>query len=243
VRIAELLGAEVVDRDGRVLGRVHDVRLVRDGPPLASFEAAFTLDCLLFGPISIGTRLGYGRHGVRGPWLLKAIFERIHVRHQAAEWEQVAAIEPGRIHLGVDAADLFPVDHGRGTGLTIDAGLDLLDRQMIDADGRMAGNVDDLELTIAEGGGRPVVTAILSGPGAMAERVGGSLGRFIAAVHHRLQDREVEGPSRIDFGVVGSIGSDVRLTVSREHLPTMRVESWARDRIIAHIPGNERPSA
>ena len=36
---------------------------------------------------------------------------------------------------------------------------------------------------------------------------------------------------------------DVRVTVSREDLPTMRVEAWARDTIISRIPGNARPSA
>jgi sporulation protein YlmC with PRC-barrel domain len=243
MRIAELLGAAVVDRDGRTLGAVHDVRLVQDGPPLASFDAALTLNSLLFGPIAVGARLGYGRHGVKGPWVLKTIFERIHGRHHAVEWEQIAAIEPRRIHLRTDVDDLLGVDRLPSAGRTVDAGLDLLDRQLIDPDGRMAGNVDDLELTIQTEGGRPVVTAILAGPGALAERLGGRPGRLIAAVHHRLQDREVEGPSRIDFGVVRSIGSDVRLTVSREDLPTMRVEAWARDMIIARIPGNARPSA
>jgi sporulation protein YlmC with PRC-barrel domain len=243
MRIAELLGSTVVDPEGRTLGAVHDVRLVQDGPPLASFDAALTVSSLLFGPIAIGSRLGYGRHGVKGPWLLKTIFERIHGRHHAVQWEQVAAIEPTRIHLRVDVADLLGVDRVPSTGRTVDAGLDLLDRQLVDPDGRMAGNVDDLELRIPSEGGRPVVTAILAGPGALAERLGGRPGRVIAAVHHRLQDREVEGPSRIDFGVVSSIGSDVRVTVSREDLPTMRVEAWARDTIISHIPGNARPSA
>ena len=45
------------------------------------------------------------------------------------------------------------------------AGLHLLDHQIIDADGWMAGNVDDLELEADPGGGPPVVTAILSGAG------------------------------------------------------------------------------
>src|SRR2546426_5894659 len=161
MRIAELLGAAVVDRDGRALGAVHDVRLVQDGPPLASFDAALTVDSLLFGPIAVGSRLGYGRHGVKGPWLLKTIFERIHGRHHAVVWEQIAAIEPKRIHLRADVDDLLGVDRLPSTGRPVDAGLDLLDRQLIDPDGRMAGNVDDLELAIPTEGGRPVVTAIL----------------------------------------------------------------------------------
>ena len=121
----------------------------------------------------------------------------------------------------------------------LDAGLELLDRQMVDQpDGRMAGNVDDLELTFPTEGGAPLVSAILSGPGALARRIGGRLGDAIASFHERLQERGVEGPARIPFGAVASIGSDVRLTVSREELEVYRVERWVRDTIVAKIPGS-----
>jgi hypothetical protein len=59
-------------------------------------------------------------------------------------------------------------------GRVLEAGLHLLDRQLIDADGRLAGKVDDLELEIPSGGGPPVVTAILSGPGALSRRLVGT---------------------------------------------------------------------
>jgi sporulation protein YlmC with PRC-barrel domain len=36
MRLSELLGAEVVDEAGRSAGRVHDVRLVQDGPVVAA---------------------------------------------------------------------------------------------------------------------------------------------------------------------------------------------------------------
>jgi len=53
----------------------------------------------------------------------------------------------------------------------IDAALNLLDRQIVDKDGRMAGTVDDLGLT-EDPKGPPYVTAILAGPGALARQVG-----------------------------------------------------------------------
>ena len=109
---------------------------------------------------------------------------------------------------------------------------------MIDSNERMAGNVDDLELTFSADGGPPVVTAILAGPGALARRIGGRIGGTIASIHERLQERGVEGPARISFGVVTSIGSDVRLSVSRKDLEVHRFERWARDTIIARIPGS-----
>src|SRR5439155_394718 len=54
-------------------------------------------------------------------------------------------------------------------GAVLDLNLHLLDRQVIDADGRMVCNVDDLELEL-DPEGRPYVTAILVGPllGSMA---------------------------------------------------------------------------
>jgi hypothetical protein len=50
-------------------------------------------------------------------------------------------------------------------GRVLEAGLHLLDRQLVDSDGRLAGKVDDLEIELPEGGS-PLVTAILAGPGA-----------------------------------------------------------------------------
>ena len=43
-------------------------------------------------------------------------------------------------------------------GRVLEAGLQLLDRQLVDRYGRLAGKVDDLELELPEGGGPPLVT-------------------------------------------------------------------------------------
>jgi sporulation protein YlmC with PRC-barrel domain len=40
MRLTDLLGAEVIDQEGRSAGRVHDVRLVQDGPPVGGFGAS-----------------------------------------------------------------------------------------------------------------------------------------------------------------------------------------------------------
>ena len=71
----------------------------------------------------------------------------------------------------------------------IDAALNLLDRQIVDKDGRMAGTVDDLELT-EEPNGAPYVTAILAGPGALSRQLGGRVGRWLESVHERLHPAE-----------------------------------------------------
>ena len=122
-------------------------------------------------------------------------------------------------------------------GRTLEAGLQLLDRQLIDKDGRLAGKVDDLELELPEGGGPPVVTAILSGPGALSRRVGGRLGAWLEAVANRLREGDERHPARVSFGLVKRIGSAVDLSVAKAELETNRLEAWTRDHLIGRLPG------
>lgn len=125
-------------------------------------------------------------------------------------------------------------------GRVIDAAEEVLDRRIVDKDGKPAGTVDDLELRYPEDGvGPPYVAAIIAGPGALARRLGGRLGAWIESVHRRLHPSEQPGPARIPFGVVARIGLDVRLTVSGDDLEVARVQRWLRERIVAKIPGAE----
>ena len=122
-------------------------------------------------------------------------------------------------------------------GRTLEAALQLLDRQLVDADGRLAGKVDDLELTFPDGGGPPLVTAILAGPGALSRRVGGRLGAWLEAIANRLRDGDDRRQARVPFSAVTEIGSAVRLRVAKADLETNRLEAWTRDRIIGKLPG------
>ena len=122
-------------------------------------------------------------------------------------------------------------------GRTMDAGLHLLDRQLIDRDGRLAGKVDDLELELPEGGGPPTVTAILAGPGALSRRIGGRFGAWLEAVANRLRGGDDQRPARVSFGVVKRIESAVDLSVAKAELDTNRLEAWTRDHLIGHLPG------
>jgi hypothetical protein len=124
-----------------------------------------------------------------------------------------------------------PSDNGR---FTIDVGLDLLDRQIQDKDGLLAGKVDDLELSPpGQGDGPPVLAAILAGPGALAPRLG-RVATWIAERRLRLGPREE--PSRISFGVVARAGTSIHLAVSRDELDSVTSERWA-SRIVQRIPG------
>jgi sporulation protein YlmC with PRC-barrel domain len=118
------------------------------------------------------------------------------------------------------------------------AGFELLDRQLVDVDGYLAGKVDDLELDMDGGDDAlPTVVAILSGPGALAGRVGGRFGRLIGALHRRLDDEHDAEPARVPFELVARIGEHVDLRVTRDELESNHSEAWARDVIVSKIPG------
>ena len=123
------------------------------------------------------------------------------------------------------------------TGRRIDLALGFLDRHIVDKDGRPAGNVDDLELQWPrEGQGPPYVSAILAGPGAMSKRLGGRLGRWIGAVHKRLNHGDAE-PARIAMGIVKRVGEKVELIVGGDEVETSKLQKWALDTVVGKIPG------
>jgi hypothetical protein len=126
----------------------------------------------------------------------------------------------------------------KDAGAVLDVGLSVLDRQIIDKDGLMAGKVDDLELVFPEeGNGPPYVSAILSGPGALGRRLGGRLGAWLESVHSRLHPVEQPGPARVPFTVVKQVNNHIELVVSRESLDSNRLERWVREFIVGRIPG------
>jgi hypothetical protein len=120
--------------------------------------------------------------------------------------------------------------------MNLDAALQLLDRQLVDRDGWLVGKVDDLELAEQQDGSL-LVTAILTGPGALGPRFPGVLGRAILALWHRLSDDADPQPGRIEFAAVRSLGSAVTLSIAMRALPSRALERWARDRIIGKLPG------
>jgi hypothetical protein len=122
-------------------------------------------------------------------------------------------------------------------GRRIDLALNLLDRQIVDKDGLPAGNVDDVEFEWPLDGGSPYVSALLVGPGALSERLGGRLGRWISSVHARLAGDPQ--PGRVGMGVVNKIANKVELTLSASQVGTYELQEWVRDNIIAKIPGSE----
>ena len=122
----------------------------------------------------------------------------------------------------------------------LDAGLDLLDRQIVDCDGTSLGKVDDVEIEMTSDG-RCAVTALLLGPQAQGPRVGGHVGRWMARFAATISG-EPDG-YRIPVALVEDFGVSVRLRVTADALHGFgRVEQWLDDNFISRIPGGRRAS-
>jgi len=89
MRLGELLGKPVVTADGKRVGRVHDVRLVADGPKLG-FGPALRVDGLVVGRGAVAIRLGYQRHGVRGPFIMGRLIRTLEGHARYVRWSEVA---------------------------------------------------------------------------------------------------------------------------------------------------------
>jgi hypothetical protein len=112
----------------------------------------------------------------------------------------------------------------------LDLGHAILDRQLLDRDGRRCGNVDDLAI---EGGpgDEAYVVAIYSGPGAWRRR-GGMLGRLAAWLGG---GRIV----RVPWEEVAEVESHVRLRKTAPEYGLGRGDDRARP-WVSRIPGANR---
>jgi sporulation protein YlmC with PRC-barrel domain len=118
------------------------------------------------------------------------------------------------------------------------AALQLLDRQIVDREGRMAGNVDDVELE-ADDDGRLWVRALLSGPGTLLPRLERKrLGDWLRRAHARLEGSDGDDPARIPLARVAEIGDHVTVSLRHEEMGTFASERWVRDHGIGLIPGS-----
>lgn len=239
MRLADVIGSRVVDFDGRDIGRVGDVWLIQDGPPIGVFGAALTVEALVIGRFGLASRAGYEREDVRGPAPIVWFLHRRTAHRPIVHWSEISAIEEGRIRIRV-RDDELPRPRAAEeptTGRRVSAGLELLDRQLVDPDGLMAGKVDDLAIELRSDGRPPVVTEILAGPGALARRIGGRLGERVASAYARIQGGSRD-PAAISFSVVARIDDHVSLIVSREDVATFAFEAWVRDHVIDRLPGS-----
>ena len=121
-------------------------------------------------------------------------------------------------------------------GRCIDAGLHLLDRQLVDGNGHFAGNVDDIEIDLPEDG-LPIVTALWTGPGVLGRRSRGRIWGALGRLHEWVASGLGGGPSRIPFADVKRVSHRIELAVPREALDAHVDEAWIRIHVIEKIPG------
>jgi hypothetical protein len=117
MRLSDLLGAEVRDADGVVVGRVRDVRLVQDGPLQGTFGAGLRLSGLVVGRIDLGSRLGFRRRAVDAPAIVARPVARLDAGTRYVPWSAVVEVDGRTIAIDRPAADLGrprPVDRPQG---------------------------------------------------------------------------------------------------------------------------------
>lgn len=121
------------------------------------------------------------------------------------------------------------------TQAMLHAGLDLLDRQIVDKDDELVGKVDDVELS-DDVDAAPRVIALLLGPQAYGQRLGGRLGTWIASIGARLAG--TRHPIRIPIEVVEDINVSIKLRVAAAEIDRAeRLDNWLEKHFIGRIPG------
>ena len=123
------------------------------------------------------------------------------------------------------------------TGRVRDLALHLLDRQVVDTDGRAVCKVDDLEFTVPDDGSAPYVSAILCGPAALGPRLGGLLGRWLVASTHIFGRSANDRLGRIGMELVADLGTAITVARSRRDLGVHENEDRAREYLVERIPG------
>ncbi len=107
---------------------------------------------------------------------------------------------------------------------------DIVDNQILDADGERVTKVAGVEAEAADDGFEPVVRYLLIGPEPLARRLGE---RTAACVAWLTRGRRTV---RIPWSDVTAVGPDVRLRVNASATGATRAEDWVRDHIARFIP-------
>jgi hypothetical protein len=129
-----------------------------------------------------------------------------------------------------------------GAGRSFWLGLHVLDRQLVDRDGRMVAKVDDVEISEPDRPGElPIVTALLCGPSALGRRFGPRLGSTLEALRGITCEVPPSGPPALSTDLVVEIGPALKLGTTRDTLPVAVVEAFLAEHVVAHIPGSGEP--
>jgi hypothetical protein len=112
---------------------------------------------------------------------------------------------------------------------------DLLDKELIDREGKSVGRVDGIVLELRPHG-RPVVAYVECGGTILARRLGSRMARWIAGLKRRVTGRDPE-PTRIGVEKITMIGVDLCVSVDSNDMPALNFEHWLAKHIVSRIPG------
>ena len=110
-------------------------------------------------------------------------------------------------------------------------GRDIMDQQVVDADGRLMGKVDGVVLEPYEGEAARVAGLIIGGT-TLLWRIHRGLARWAEA--------RLGGEGRITYvpwSKVLKVGVDIKVDVVAPRTPAFHWEEWVRDHVIGRIPG------
>ena len=114
---------------------------------------------------------------------------------------------------------------------------DVLDKQVIDRNGREMGRVDRVLLE-QDAGSPPHVVALEVGPSALASRLGPAFGRWTMAFLHGL-GAERGHPLRIEVGQILGVTDTVKVDMAFSETSAANVERTLRA-LVTRIPGARR---
>jgi sporulation protein YlmC with PRC-barrel domain len=110
-------------------------------------------------------------------------------------------------------------------------GRDIMDQQVVDADGRLMGKVDGVMIELHKDGDARLAGLVIGGTSLLWR-----LNRRLA----RWAEARLGGEGRITYvpwSKVRKIGVDIKVDVEASRTPSFHWEHWVRDRLIGRIPG------
>jgi hypothetical protein len=112
---------------------------------------------------------------------------------------------------------------------------DLLDKQLVDREGRPMGKCDGLVVRWRPSQ-PPQVTHLELGGATLARRLPRPWQGIMLWLSRRFGARGGE-PYRIDVARIVHFGNDVKIDIDATRTPALATERWVRDHVITRIPG------
>jgi sporulation protein YlmC with PRC-barrel domain len=118
----------------------------------------------------------------------------------------------------------------------VDLVRDLLDKRVVDRNGRDMGRVDGIELEVPADG-PPRVIAVLIGPSVLGQRLHPIVGRWVVAIEQAMGFADGR-PIRIPVGEIRDIDRDIKVDDTLGASGALQVEQAARQ-WLKRLPGSQ----